>query len=188
MNYQAARINRERVAKLQEQEEDAARAKEREPWVQIDHRNLIIADHHRRHFDALVARHRWLGANAEDAVQEAYVKAIQYWDNCEPKTPAGFMTWFWIIMQNSAKDMYADGQGHGTEGEKPIQVSVPASQEDRMIAADMMAAINKHSEPTRSVLKASLIDQYTAYEIADFLPVSVSNVWKITQRFREEVA
>ena len=189
MNYEAARINRERVTKLQAKEEAAAKVRDKVHEVDEDSRNTLLTDHYISHFDALVARYRWLGANAEDAVQDAYVKALQYWDNCHPKTPAGVRSWFWVIMQNSAKNAFAKEQRSDMDGSgKIVEQSVGARQETILMAGDILKVVDEYAEPARSVLRATFVDQYTSREIANFLPVTADNARKIVERFRKEVA
>ena len=63
----------------------------------------LIEGHYREHFNQFVAGQRHaLNGGAEDVVQEAFCKALQYWEKYDPTKP--FSNFFSTFIQNAAAD------------------------------------------------------------------------------------
>lgn len=80
----------------------------------------LIETHYREEQPRIVARigrylkHR---ANAEDVVQEAYLRMIKYWKAYDGEQEIG--KWFGSILNNTIKDFFKKEMVHGMEVQLP---------------------------------------------------------------------
>src|SRR3546814_15218451 len=69
--------------------------------------NKVIDAYYRENYDALVKRLSYrLGTreNAEDTVQEAFTRAVKYYESCS----VDFDRWFKALLANAVKDAQGD--------------------------------------------------------------------------------
>ena len=146
----------------------------------------LIEGHYAKERDAIVGRvSRYMGSkyNAEDVVQEAYVRMLTYWKAYDPKQAIG--KWFSTILTNSIKDYFKKEIVHGMSQDIPPDDMAPVRILQRIELNRLVELIEEQEPRIARILNLHLIEGYTSQEVACLVPESASNVRKITQRFRE---
>lgn len=122
--------------------------------------------------------------NAEDVVQEAYTRALQYSNSYNEKlsTLGG---WFNTILNNSAKDFKREERLSGMTTDE--ELTEPA--DETAYTAEMVEKVLKDMDesPYREILRLYFILGYKPADIAkvtDQRPQSISNA---VQRFKNEM-
>lgn len=155
----------------------------------MDRDNTIEA-HYRDNYERLVRSigHRVGYDNSEDAVQEAYARALKYWPAFDPDEGT-FVQWFTSILNNAQKDVLN------------IQTrTVAVSLTDTMSAgarsggalqglelAKVAELLGLEPPPRRQALKLALVEGYSYIEVAEMLPMTVGNIkWHVNQ-FRKKL-
>lgn len=147
----------------------------------------ILLDYFSEERDRLVKRisRRVNGEyNAEDVVQEAFVKAWLYLDAYEPERKP-FGAWFNNILVNCAKDFNKAERnfGMGFTNEDTEELETSAFQ--KQVIADLLSALDDFPEPSRSVLRMFCFLGYRQKEISEVLNVNIWTVRKTIQNFYE---
>lgn len=147
-----------------------------------------IEDHYRNNFDRLVkqwSRSLNSQAKAEDAVQEAYTKALTYWQNMGDD----FDKWFGMIITNCVRDVKREDLMHGMTTELEAAQDIPEEPEaiPAIIRKQVERLIDKKEKATANILRLALIYQYRPEDIAGLIGTSSNAVRQTIHRFRTEI-
>jgi RNA polymerase sigma factor (sigma-70 family) len=148
-----------------------------------------IEDHYRRNFSELVKVYTPMlqgRANAEDAVQEAYTRALHFWSTLE--YPQHINSWMDTILKRCASDKWKDVTRNGMvyEKEKDLRAA-PSNPDSALQLAEVEEQIKKHEPHTQVILHYKFILGYNAAEIAKALGMKLNTVQQAIKRFRKEL-
>lgn len=154
-------------------------------------RNKTLEEFYIKHYREFCKRvsNRAGGAyNAEDVVQEAFLRAFNYWDSYDPNRSA-LGAWFNTILNNSLKDFMHDQRMEGmtTEFEEDLHEPQPMSQTSAHMLRKIKHLIDSKRDGTREVLNLYFIHNYKPREIVKVLDVNVKAVNMCVLRFKQEV-
>ena len=142
-----------------------------------------------RHLDALYNLARWLvrdPAEAEDLVQETYVRALRGSHQFQPGT--NLRAWLFQILRNTFFTQYKrrgrepeamdpealDAMGISAGG--PAATGHPFSPSDRSVSLDLTAALSQLPEEYRAVVLLADLEDFTMPEIARIMGCPVGTV------------
>lgn len=158
-------------------------------------RNTIIDTHYRQNYKRLVKTiARRFGGNthlAEEAVQEAYTKAVKYFKLFDPdKKP--FNAWFTSILNNAVRDLQRQEMHRGAikEGEELELIPDPRNQEETTHWDEIRRHINSDIDTLSNETHQEVLELYfnkgmQPTEICEIIEgVSREAAKKIIQRFR----
>lgn len=147
----------------------------------------LIAKHYRSNQKKLVYKvGRIAGVWNEDAVQEGYANALQYWRTYDQNKP--FHNWINKIITNAAIKMSRWEKGHG-QGENKVSdlfTRKTASPYTIVKARRAYLLIQEEKEPKRECLQFALIDECTYEEVELLTRVKSATVRGWVKRFRDE--
>jgi RNA polymerase sigma-70 factor (ECF subfamily) len=140
-------------------------------------------------FDALVRRHYRVAyavalailgrrADAEDACQDAWIRALERLESC--RKPERFVYWFLQIVRNRARNLLAAQRVRAAEPLASHQAIASASQdgraqreyERRRLREQLEAALAQISEVQREVVLLHDLEGWTHRAIAEHLGIS----------------
>jgi len=118
-------------------------------------------------------------ADADDAVQDGFLSALQHLDSCSP--PEKFRAWLLTIVRNRAFDMRRRGRVRAVEvledGTAQAQDASPLEAVERSeLNARLSAAIERLTETQREVLMMHDIEGWKHADIAHLLGLAESTV------------
>lgn len=151
--------------------------------------NDVIEDYYQDNYKKFVNRIRFRAGslqNAEDVVQEAFTRALQYIGSFdENKKP--FDTWFRTICNNTLKDFKRDEKSLGTyvEFNELMFETEPVQYSDGRIREEIKKMIAK--ERHDGVLHLYYTGGYTPKEIVEIVDLNKNTVLTILKRFRGKV-
>lgn len=153
-------------------------------------RNEALETYFKKEYNKLckkVARRAGSPENAEDVVQEAFYRAIKYWDSYNPETNIG--AWFNTILNNACKDKMKDERmaGATVEFEEELFDGVEMSQTDANTVEHIQKLIRSKGYPLSEVLRLYYEKGYKSIEIKEILDVEYGTVRQAVWRFKEEV-
>lgn len=146
----------------------------------------LIENHYRSNFKHLVMRFRGPSGsrhNGEDIVQEAYTRAMQYWNSFNVEKD--FRKWFSRILVNCLKDKIKDEKQHGFFETNDGVADVQTKAFNRLIIKDIQKIIHMQPDNVRYILNLYFFEQYKTTEIADLAPESHANIRVIIHNFRK---
>lgn len=110
--------------------------------------------------------------DAEDLVQQAYVKAILQEELFDTMHPSQVMAWLYQTIKNLFIDQYRKNR-HMGDFDSIIEPSFEAYIDDALITADLLA---KLPESQRAVIVLGVIKGFNSSEIGELLGLSASAV------------
>lgn len=131
-------------------------------------------------------------AAAEDVVQEAFTRALTFYDSYD-STKGELTPWFNTILYNSLRDVQKEMRGQPSENIKDFCVEDMFAEYDLVNSPEKRLIISKHinlikNEKHKRILELFFLLGYTSTEISQIEnKVSVSNVTTVVSRFRERV-
>ena len=153
--------------------------------------NLVLEEFYKERRDDLVRRLSY-GAgtqwNAEDVLQEAFVRALTYWDTFDPEHKE-LGAWFSTILKNSLRDFKRDewlfGMGEEFDEEQydPQEMTL---KEDELIRK-IYELVDGKIEPHQEILLLYFDKHYSPKDIANITPYKVKTVKQVVLRFKAEV-
>lgn len=154
-------------------------------------RNKILSEFFEREYDTLVKRvSKRAGSpeNAEDVVQEAFYRALKYWDSYSPDN-ALLGAWFNTILNNACKDKVSDDRKLGMciEFDEELFDGVEMSHVGEDLAKHISKLISTKEFPRREVLRLYYEKGYKPSEICQILDVENSAARQAIWRFKDEV-
>ena len=153
-------------------------------------RDAHIEAHYRANYERLVRSigHRVGYTNSEDAVQEAYARALKYWPAFD-QAVGTFNQWFTSILNNATKDVIHSNVRTGVESVNDHANNMGRSGGSwyRVELSAIAEALAAEPEPRRTAIKLALVDGYLYAEVAELSPLSAKNVEKVINRFRKKL-
>lgn len=157
-------------------------------------RNETIDAHYRKNFKLLVKRATWRVPNksvhlAEEVVQDAYLKAIRFWNTFNPERNE-FGAWFNRIFNGSVADCIRRENGHSNPSldneDDYLEPFILDEDVDipREIVIRVKKAIEEQPAPNNDVLNMFFNLGMNSNEIAECTNLTAGNVRQIIRRFR----
>jgi RNA polymerase sigma-70 factor (ECF subfamily) len=110
-------------------------------------------------------------ADAEDAVQEAFLKAYRAWDGF--KGDAAPFTWLYRILVNSCLDAGRRRRRQPVESEATAPPDLrPAGGHDHPLRLALEAAVGKLAPRQRTVFLLAEVEGFTHREVAEILEIA----------------
>lgn len=124
--------------------------------------------------------------NAEDVVQEAFTRALQYWVSLEHKD--SFQAWFEKILGNALKTQAADNRMRGMTAGMPDErdTQLP-TQFNSALIEELKRDVRELPQPRRKILELVLFHGYDPLDITRIEDISQSAVWAMVSRYRAEI-
>ncbi len=156
----------------------------------------MIEQYFRENYNILVkriqARHMQL-VDAEDVVQEAFVRAIKYSDSFNPER-LEIGAWFNTILNNAFKDYrHANFTGDFSFTEEFTEEAVDGVNctekaiTDKDMVEHVKAEMSKLSNTNASIVQLSLLNGYKLKEVAQVLDLKLEHVRKTLFRFKKSM-
>ena len=157
----------------------------------MDDRNKIIEEFYKRNYNDLCKRvaNRAGGAyNAEDVVQEAFLRAIKYWGSYNPERRS-VGAWFNTILQNALKDFSKEERmlGMSVEFDEELYDGLLMSQTATHMLRKVRELIESKNGLTRDILELYFLHNYKQRDVVKVLDVKASTVNNYVFRFKQEV-
>jgi RNA polymerase sigma-70 factor (ECF subfamily) len=152
--------------------------------------NETIDKYYRENYDLLVKRVKNRAGspeNAEDVVQEAFSRAIKYFNSCS----SNFDRWFSVILSNTLKDYQKELRLGGLtknidDAINELEPIIPNHIKDHF-RAHMDQLANAKTSCSKEVIKLHILYGYTSKEIAEILGLSNGYVKNNISLFTKEV-
>ena len=140
-------------------------------------------------FDSLYNLARWLTqdkAEAEDLVQETYMKALKGFSSFQPGT--NFRAWIYRILRNTFLTSRAGLREHAElplEDEGPVAAGTPESELLARTGRDALArALERLPVPHREVILLCDVEEMSYREIAEIVGIPIGTVMSRLARAR----
>jgi RNA polymerase sigma factor (sigma-70 family) len=152
---------------------------------------ILIEEHYRLNFEKLIKQSRYRVPNqsvhlAEECVQEAYVRALKYFNAFNPDLDT-FDMWFRGILRNAINDCRTIEKDRGVTKELTEDLGeVVASKEEKA----QYALVKKHinAEPkNRNILTLFFILGYKSKDISEYTSITHTYIRQIIFRFRNKM-
>lgn len=146
-----------------------------------------IEDHYRKKREGFVKAFVTMAggyAQAEDVVQDAYVKALTYWKAFD--APADLDRMFPILVMNCYRDFKKDERRHGA-AELTEDIEGPAFNFTNIIKQNIYKMIEAQAERDRGVLSLHFIKGFTQREIETLTNIPQGTVKDIVVKFRDHL-
>jgi RNA polymerase sigma factor (sigma-70 family) len=150
--------------------------------------NDIITEHYLTNYERLVKRSTNRVPNksvalAEECVQEAYTRALKYFNTFNPKKDK-FEKWFEGILRNAINDCRNVEKDRGVSKELADEdgVELIPSRKEKIGAIFILAKMKK--DINHRVLSLFLLYGYKTKDIAEYTGVSHTSVRQIIHRWR----
>lgn len=120
---------------------------------------------------------------AEDVVQEAFLRAVKYFDSYNPTQP--LENWFYRILNNSLKDFKNKEKGHSTDQFDEEDVD---GTNCRMMSQDLwkqvQLEISQYDDEYYEILSLYFEHQYNPRDICKIVDMKYKTVETFVQRFK----
>lgn len=148
----------------------------------------IIENHYRENYGRIIKRMTFRSGGihqAEDIVQEAYARAMKYYNNLKVDE---FDKWFSMILNNAYNDYMRDeiGLSYIEDDDEPlglVECGLVTSQTRR----EVYDIISTKSVAQQEILTMHLRHGYNPIDIANTTEHTYANVHKVISRFRDEL-
>lgn len=147
----------------------------------------LIEDHYLANRRNLVKRMSFpAGDAAEDVVQEAYARALKYFNSYKPEYH--FDGWFRRILNNALKEHKNNERGTSAVSfEEEEHDGLDCSGLNERILLEVNELIATKSAVQMEVLTYHIQQGYTAKEVSELTDHTYANCRRIVHRFRQEV-
>ena len=148
----------------------------------------VIKQHYLENYDRAIKRMTFRAGGvhqAEDIVQEAYARAIKYYN---AQRVEEFSKWFSMILNNAFNDYMRDeiGLSYIEDDDEPLGL-VDCGLVNDQTRREIYEIISTKSDVQREILTMHLRHGYDPLDIANQTPHSYANVHKVISRFRDEM-
>lgn len=144
----------------------------------------LIETHYRLHYEDLIKKLENVCGNlhnAQDVVQEAYTRALEYWNSFN--VDLEFARWFSRILVNCVARQVMEERQHGmSEAENEI---VDNEVFNKVLSNEMLALIAQQPRENGYILRLYFQEQYKTVDIEKVVPQSHVAIRKIIERFRK---
>lgn len=148
----------------------------------------IIENHYRENYGRIIKRMTFRAGGihqSEDIVQEAYARAMKYYDTLKVDE---FDKWFSMILNNAYNDYMRDeiGLSYIEEDDEPLGLEdcgLVTSQTRR----EIYDIISTKSPVQQEILNLHLRHGYSPTDIASLTEHTYANTHKVISRFRDEM-
>jgi RNA polymerase sigma factor (sigma-70 family) len=148
-----------------------------------------IENHYRANRNTIVKKFRNTAgsyASSEDVVQEAYARALQYWNSYDAAQPLD--RWFNRILLNCLSDAKKSERAtSSSEDAVATEDEFPPNALDKLMLQDVRKLVDKEPDNIRTILDLYLFKQYKAKEISEIVPETHGNVRLIVHNFRKKL-
>lgn len=146
--------------------------------------------HYRKNFSRLVKKFSYRAGsvqNAEDVVQTAYTRALQYLSSFD-EGKSSLDKWFNRILNNSLKHFKnaERGAAHDEFNEENVD-GYPDSHYDKSVWREIVTEINSYSDPSKEILVLYFIHGYPPRSIVKVTNDGYKNVVTILDRFKRKM-
>jgi RNA polymerase sigma factor (sigma-70 family) len=149
----------------------------------------LVDKHYRENHDRLVKAYtRFIQhkERAEDVIQEAYLRALSFWEAYDPERP--FDKWFNSIIASALRDNKRTETMHGmVDIKEAYDIPIKAAAIPAVILRQVTDRINTKGEQEAAILRLTLFDHYRPGEISQLVRLSSGAIRQIVHRFREEI-
>ena len=157
--------------------------------MSISGMNEFISNHYKENRQRLVKFMRYRAGDefaAEDIVQEAYTRAIQYYDSLSDEDSFG--KWFSQILSNALKDYKRQERGHIADefNEEYIEGQECTFYSDKVME-EIYQLIDTKSVAQMEVLNLHFKHGYSAKDVASISNTNYSTARGIIAAFRKEL-
>ncbi len=126
---------------------------------------------------------------AEDIVQEAFTRALYFWDSYDESKPV--KNWFITILNNARRSYMskerANGMSFGKEDFDPNSIVVEEDPADYAMLDKINIFIEKHPKNVKKVLELYFIKGYKPREIAEVYDMNRHSIRQYIWEFRREL-
>ncbi|QVJ12717.1 hypothetical protein [Pseudomonas phage PSA11] len=159
--------------------------------VDVKARNLIMGRFFKNNYNELVKRVSFRAGtpeNAEDIVQEAFARALKYWNSYDPERKE-LGAWFNSILNNALRDFKRDERRYGMceEFDEEEVDGVVLSQTESGLRKFIDRAIAERPSNVADVLHLYFILGYKPREIVEVTDADAAFVSRMVYNFREEL-
>lgn len=153
--------------------------------------NETVHEHYKKNFNTLVKKLSYRAGtewDAEDAIHDAYERAIRYFPSFNPDK-SSFTVWFSRILVNALKDQYSRNMGRSqdVEFDEEIADGTPCEHYPRKVQAEIEKRIEGRKEHISEILRLYYINNYSSIDISRMVESSHVAVSQTVFRFREEL-
>jgi len=128
--------------------------------------------------------------NAEDVVQEAFARALQYMSSFD-STRQELGAWFNTILNNALKDAKRDhrkqGMTPGVDEDAELSEPLDATMMKEQMIANILADIEKRAPVHQQVLTLYFLQGYTAKDISRVVDQKLNTVQTYIKRFKQHM-
>lgn len=125
--------------------------------------------------------------DAEDALQDAFERAIKYYNTYDPEKST-FAVWFSRILTNAIKDHLRKNKGFSElEFDEELADGTPCEQYTERMAENIRNAIAQRKPHIAEVLSLFFDKGYSAKDISQLVELSHIAINQHIFRFREEI-
>lgn len=155
----------------------------------MNKKNEIITNHYKSNYNKLVKRTQYRVphksvALAEEVVQEAYRRALDYFKTFNPKINK-FDVWFNTILRNATNDCRTSETDGGVTRELEENTEdIRATKGDEHPTLMLEIVDVKRSKRDRQILFLFYINGLTSKDISEFMGMKHTNVRQIIYKFK----
>lgn len=154
--------------------------------------NELVNTYYRENYNALVKKVKNRAGspeNAEDVVQEAFTRALKYFDSYLPHLK--FEKWFGVILSNTLKDYQNDSRMAGLtknidDAIDELEPIIPNHIKDHF--RNHMDKLSAHKASyNKEIIRLNILFGYSPKEISELLGLAQSTVRNSLSTFTKEV-
>lgn len=151
----------------------------------------VIEDYYKSKRDELINRvNRRVGSRelAEDIVQEAFTRALKYYDGFNPNLHE-FGAWFSGILDNTTKSLINAERIRGMSVDVEVEEYEGVSSDPYLVALlnEIKVMIGEEEDSKKYILHLYFIQQYKPSDIVKLVPESYDVIKHLIQWFKKEV-
>lgn len=154
--------------------------------MKYDEKVGLLNTHYVENYDKLVKRLSYRAGgihNAEDVMQEAYARALNYLDSFDPMVK-GFGAWFNSVINNSLRDFKSTERIRGMARSLDKEENLADIAQDQEIIDKLMQEVESiPNEKSREILKMFVFLGYSAKEVARVVDTNMSNIRRTINEF-----
>lgn len=156
--------------------------------------NEVIDKHYKENYEILLKRvNRRLGCleDAEDVVQEAFSRAIEYYNSYNPKKCKYFNNWFDVILNNVYKKFITEKKSGGMtksldDSLDEIQPVLPDHYKS-ISKKELKRLINSRSGDSKEVISLNINFGYNPSEIKLLTGYKLTFIYNTIKSFSKEI-